>query len=1610
MKKRCFVWCLAVLLLVTFTAYGVDYYVDPATGGDSNSGLSNREAWGSLEKVNSTVFLPGDRILLKRGSIFDGQLYPKGSGAEGKPIIIDAYGQGNKPLINGGSVPLDENKRSSTVYLFNQEYWEINNLEITNDDNFLVNDRDAARTGIFFEIANFGIARHIYIRNCYVHDVDGNEDGDKTSGGIAGEATRFDQVPSHFDDILIEYNTIEKVDRTGIKPARVGHYIVNTNVVVRNNTLRDIGGDGIIIRSCIAPVCEYNVVTGFRQRSNEPNAGIWPWACKDALFQFNEVSGGRGTFDGMGFDSDYNSEGTIHQYEYSHDNDGGFMLICGGATPGMGNDNTIVRYCISENDKARVFQLHGERTVGTKIYNNTVYLRSGIGTPKVFEYLNWGGTVGPTEVYNNIFYVLNGAHFEYNANVTFNNNLYFGVSGELPIDPDAVLDDPLFFDPGKGYAGGYKLRPESPAIDRGIFVASNGGRDYFGNPLNDGAADLGAHEYSFDTPGDEEKRPPVVKPFPTLKVPGRVEAEECEDSSGVNISLSNPGDIFHLGGLDGGDWMDYYVNVTKPGVYTINVVYGTTPNLSGARPGLMFFNGDRQLGHVTLSKSSADWFDWKSDSVPVNLEAGPQTIRVLALYKECYIDYFDISYGGETPAGPVEPLKDGENGLVNSDFEGADLANWFSWNEVSINNEEQYAGAGCVSIGPGECSVNQLVVNLEPNTYYKIEAMAKTSNPTDFAYIGVQQHGRARKDAKMSGIFYRPLSVIFKTGPTSRSAVIYGYKSMAGDKLNTSGSAYFDNFSLTRYNGNIPEEDPLYEENYLKNPGFERGNYDGWGPWNAWFIKKNIQHRGRYALELHPGAPGSFEQTVKGLTPGQTYRLTAWAKVSDNANDLSFVDIGVGSYGGQTVYQRVSSLTYTQVEIIFTVGPNSTQATIYTWAPGSELDWSVWPPVVSKPNTSSAYVDDFYLNKVDVPEPPYSEPVFTLPDTSGPGLLIEDFNDIQRWNSGENLLGQPLVRKGGNWNLENSQCAYMYYNPKASLDNYINRDISAYDHLFYTIKGQDGGEEVDLYVVLNDGRDHYLRMSDYGKMTNAYGQIAIPLVDFEADLTGVVYIRTFGTGVGAVRFDGMRLTSGNNSGSTKFTLNVGQTGGGRGEISISPRKSRYNPGELVVVRTVPDLGSVFGGWRGDSTASTATIYVKMDSDKDLTALFNPVPLYYLNTSAGGPGQGTVSVDPNRSVYQEGSLVSLIASPLNGSYFDSWLGENRTVSFTQVVMDADKDITALFKKEESVPEFTLEVSPAGNGSGSILFDPPGGVYTKGTVVTVTAAPAEGSVFDGFSGDVNGTAPSVMVSMESDKQISAEFSLKNSEEYEYTIREGAGGVLEVTFLSNTGADFVDTQVRKNGGGITGYRMNHNGSSVHTIQLPGFSGGLTYEVRFVYQHDQAGQKLTSWDQRFYGGTLPITLEVEKSGSGRGNITISPDKSSYEKGEVVTITAEAGEGSEFGGFSGDAESTNPVIKVVMESSKHISASFKSLQNPDMERISAGEVKFTFTKSGTNWVDVQVKNGGIVGFRMDRQPGTGTGIFELVVTHPVVTGTIEYRFLYQDDVYGQIIEEWRSE
>lgn len=90
---------LFLILFLSATASAVDYFVDDRQGNNSLPGTSSEYAWKTVSKVNRSDFKPGDRILFRRGGVWEETLVISSSGRPEAPILFSAYGAGPNPRI-----------------------------------------------------------------------------------------------------------------------------------------------------------------------------------------------------------------------------------------------------------------------------------------------------------------------------------------------------------------------------------------------------------------------------------------------------------------------------------------------------------------------------------------------------------------------------------------------------------------------------------------------------------------------------------------------------------------------------------------------------------------------------------------------------------------------------------------------------------------------------------------------------------------------------------------------------------------------------------------------------------------------------------------------------------------------------------------------------------------------------------------------------------------------------------------------------------------------------------------------------------------------------------------------------------------------------------------------------------------------------------------------------------------------------------------------------------------------------------------------------------------------------------------------------------------------
>jgi uncharacterized repeat protein (TIGR02543 family) len=86
------------------------------------------------------------------------------------------------------------------------------------------------------------------------------------------------------------------------------------------------------------------------------------------------------------------------------------------------------------------------------------------------------------------------------------------------------------------------------------------------------------------------------------------------------------------------------------------------------------------------------------------------------------------------------------------------------------------------------------------------------------------------------------------------------------------------------------------------------------------------------------------------------------------------------------------------------------------------------------------------------------------------------------------------------------------------------------------------------------------------------------------------------------------------------------------------------------------------------------------------------------------------------------------------------------------MDANKTVTATFT---TLSSYTLTTTASPSAGGSISRSPDAASYAPGTVVILTATPATGYTFTGWSGGATGTFTSTIITMNANKTVTATF---------------------------------------------------------------------------------------------------------------------------------------------------------------------------------------------------------------------------------------------------------------
>ena len=217
----------------------------------------------------------------------------------------------------------------------------------------------------------------------------------------------------------------------------------------------------------------------------------------------------------------------------------------------------------------------------------------------------------------------------------------------------------------------------------------------------------------------------------------------------------------------------------------------------------------------------------------------------------------------------------------------------------------------------------------------------------------------------------------------------------------------------------------------------------------------------------------------------------------------------------------------------------------------------------------------------------------------------------------------------------------------------------------------------------------------------------------------------------------------------------------------------------MTLTAAASAGSTFAGWSGACTG-TGTCVVSLTAASSVTATFTPT-FNTLTVTKSGTGSGLVTSAPAgincggdcSEAYLDGTMVTLTAAASVGSNFTGWSGGGCSGTGSCVVTPASATtVTATF----TLSTYMLTVSKTGSGTGFVSSSPAGIAcgadcsesINHGTTVTLTASPAVGSNFVGWSGGGCTGTGTCTVAMTTAASVTATFTIAT-----YTLTVGLVG---------------------------------------------------------------------------------------------------------------------------------------------------------------------------------------------------------------------------------------------
>jgi len=426
------------------TSQCITYYLDSVAGNDANAGTSESLAWKTLAKANTVNLLPGDSLLLKRGSVWTGPLKAKWNGTASNPILISAYGTGNLPHIHNTD-------STGEVVQITGSYQIIENLEVSNNpppaDSGCIFNGKPTPVGWRVGFALKSSSSYNTIRNSKSYN--------HTAGIHIASGSNHNKI---LNNELVKNTYMSVLTVGGDDDGGAAGIILNGddneiayNYFADNNACTyDYGPDGISIEVFKA---HNNIIHHNRA--------------------FNDLS-----FAEHGGDASRKTEDTTIAYNLYVNTmaEGGNFVNVRGSGQAWGP------------------------TLRTKVYNNVAYITSTTGSQGVICSAGCDSSI--LNLKNNIIVsnwkgIYADAPFDEGYNIIWNTtHTWFQTQGNWTLSPTSKKTDPKFVNPA---ANDFHLQSTSPAINAGTNVGYTSDLDGVAVPQGN-APDMGAYEFVPSTP------------------------------------------------------------------------------------------------------------------------------------------------------------------------------------------------------------------------------------------------------------------------------------------------------------------------------------------------------------------------------------------------------------------------------------------------------------------------------------------------------------------------------------------------------------------------------------------------------------------------------------------------------------------------------------------------------------------------------------------------------------------------------------------------------------------------------------------------------------------------------------------------------------------------------------------------------------------------------------------------------------------------------------------------------------------------------------------------------------------------------------------------------